>query len=110
MTRAQHSRPGKLPQRSCVACRQVRAKSELVRLVRTPQGEVCLDATGKLAGRGAYLCPDLCCLEKAVKQGKLNRALARPLSAEVVEMARQSLAGDARSAQPGEKRTADAGA
>ena len=108
MTRARHPWPGRLPQRSCVACRQVRAKSELVRIVRTPQGEVRLDTTGKLAGRGAYICADLRCLEQAVKQGKLNRALARPLSAEVVEMVRQSLAGNA--TELGEKRTANAGA
>ena len=105
MTRTRH-----LPQRSCVACRQVRVKSELVRVVRTPQGEVRLDATGKLAGRGAYICPDLRCLEQAVKQGKLNRALARPLSAEMVEMVRRSLAEDATALRPGEKRTANAGA
>jgi len=82
-----------LPQRSCVACRQVRAKGELVRIVRTPQGEMRLDQTGKLAGRGAYLCRDQKCLEQALKQGKLGRALAVPVPAEVMEAVRESLAG-----------------
>ncbi len=105
MTAARHR-----PQRSCVACRQVRAKSELVRVVRTPQGEVRLDATGKTAGRGAYLCPSRRCLEKAVKQGRLSRALASPIGPEVIEALRAALSeADGGAAAPG-KRVANAGA
>jgi len=98
MTRARH-----VPQRSCVACRQVRTKSELVRIVRTPQGEVQLDETGKLAGRGAYVCRDQRCLEQGVKQNKLGRALGAPITAEVVELVRQSLAGESGELRPREK-------
>jgi len=68
-------RPRHVPQRTCLACRQVGAKRGLLRVVRTPQGEVRVDETGKLAGRGAYVCRTESCLEKAVKQKKLGRAL-----------------------------------
>jgi len=78
-----------VPQRSCVACRQVRPKEELVRVVRTPQGAVCVDPTGKLAGRGAYLCQNERCVERAVKQRKLGRALGVGVSGELLEEIKQ---------------------
>ncbi len=77
MRRAPH-----VPQRTCITCRRVGAKQELVRVVRTPQGEVRLDPTGKLGGRGAYVCRSAKCLEQAVKQRKLARALGVPISEE----------------------------
>jgi len=64
-----------IPQRSCVACRTVQDKSKLVRLVRTPEGEIVIDPTGKRNGRGAYLCPRLDCLRVAQKRKSLDRAL-----------------------------------
>ncbi len=64
----------KIPQRRCVGCNAQKPKRELVRVVRTPQGAVELDTTGKLAGRGAYLCPDPACLAKACKAHRLERA------------------------------------
>ena len=66
----------KLPTRRCVGCSEHRAKNELIRVVRTPQGEVVLDRTGKKNGRGAYLCPDPACLKKAVKSGRLGTNLS----------------------------------
>ena len=63
------------PQRTCVACRRVRAKREMMRLVRTPKGSVEIDATGKKEGRGAYICPDRACWEKALKGKQLEHAL-----------------------------------
>ena len=71
-----------VPQRSCVACRAVRDKKELVRLVRTPEDEVVLDPTGKQSGRGAYLCPRLDCLRAAQKRKSLDRALKLSIPAE----------------------------
>lgn len=68
-------KPKKLPMRTCVACRTERPKRDLVRIVRTPEGEVKLDATGRMSGRGAYLCPKVECLRTAVKRKALNRAL-----------------------------------
>ena len=70
---AAQARP--LPQRTCVACRSVRAKRDLVRIVRSPSGELSVDLRGKVAGRGAYLDPDAACLERGVREGAIARAL-----------------------------------
>ncbi|MBQ1565391.1 MAG: YlxR family protein [Clostridia bacterium] len=66
--------------RMCVACREMRAKKDLMRIVRTAEGELVLDLTGKLSGRGAYLCRDAACLNKAIKIRALERALEAPLN------------------------------
>ena len=84
------TRPPHVPQRTCIACRRVGAKLDLMRVVRTPQGEVRLDPTGKVGGRGAYLCQKPSCLELAIKQRKLARALGVPLGEEVAEELRQA--------------------
>lgn len=67
--------PKKIPMRMCVACRAMRPKKELVRIVRTPEGEVKTDSTGRMNGRGAYVCHDPECLKKAIKSKALERAL-----------------------------------
>lgn len=64
-----------VPQRTCIACRRSDAKRGLIRLVRSPEGRVGVDPTGKRAGRGAYLCHDPACWEAAVKRRALERAL-----------------------------------
>jgi len=64
-----------VPQRTCVACRLTDAKRGLIRLVRTPEGRVEVDPTGKRHGRGAYLCHRLACWEQALKRHALGRAL-----------------------------------
>lgn len=69
-----------IPQRTCVACRTVRPKRELVRIVRTPEGDIVVDETGKQNGRGAYLCPTRACWEKALSEGLLKRALRTGLT------------------------------
>lgn len=72
-----------VPQRTCIACRRTDAKRGLIRLVRTPEGQVVADPTGKSHGRGAYLCHNLACWEQAIKRQVLQRALrTEPLSAE----------------------------
>jgi predicted RNA-binding protein YlxR (DUF448 family) len=68
-----------VPTRTCVACRTARPKRELRRIVRTPSGEIVFDPTGRLAGRGAYVCHDTDCLTKAIDKGALSRALETPL-------------------------------
>ncbi|MCL4516995.1 MAG: YlxR family protein [Firmicutes bacterium] len=75
----------KVPQRTCVGCQTVRPKKELVRVVRTPEGEVLVDPTGKKSGRGAYLCPNVECLKAAVKGKRLQKALEQPISEEVLQ-------------------------
>jgi predicted RNA-binding protein YlxR (DUF448 family) len=69
----------RIPQRQCVACGETRSKRDLVRVVRTPAGEVRVDATGKLSGRGAYVCPDAECVDRAVRGGRLAGILERPM-------------------------------
>ncbi len=90
--------PGKhAPQRTCVVCRQVKDKKELVRLVHTPEGTIEIDATGKKKGRGAYLCCDLACWEKVRKGKQLERALRREVTGEdreeITSQARDLLKG-----------------
>lgn len=75
--------PRRFPVRTCVACRTERQKRDLVRVVRTPTGEVVLDGTGRANGRGAYLCADGSCWAAALKKKSIERALGLPLSAEV---------------------------
>jgi hypothetical protein len=71
-----------------VACRTERPKRELVRVVRTPTGTVQLDPTGKLAGRGAYLCADDACRAAALKKQAIERALKSPLPPALLEQLR----------------------
>ena len=68
-------KPRKVPLRMCVGCREMKPKKELIRAVRSPEGEVTLDTTGKKAGRGAYVCRNAECLKRALKQRQLDRAL-----------------------------------
>lgn len=66
--------PRKIPMRQCVGCREMRPKRELIRVVRSPDGELSLDFRGKKPGRGAYLCPNPDCLKRARKSNALGRA------------------------------------
>lgn len=75
----------KIPQRTCLGCKAVKPKKELVRIVRTPEGEGIVDPTGKKAGRGAYICPCLECLEKAFKGAVLAQALEFEITTKVKE-------------------------
>ena len=65
----------KIPSRQCVGCHASKAKSELIRVIKTPENEVVLDATGRKNGRGAYVCPSMDCLRKAIKNNGLSRSL-----------------------------------
>lgn len=73
----------KIPMRMCVACREMRAKKDLMRVVRTAENGLQLDKTGKLNGRGAYLCRSAECFERAIKTRALERALEAPLNDEL---------------------------
>ena len=63
------------PQRLCVGCREMKDKRELIRVVKTPNDEICIDPTGKMSGRGAYVCRNVECLEKALKHKGLEKSL-----------------------------------
>ena len=73
----------KIPQRQCVGCRTMKDKKALVRIVKTPEGEICVDATGKKSGRGAYICPDAQCLQKARKSRALERAFETAIGEDI---------------------------
>ena len=66
----------KIPMRQCLGCREMKPKRELIRAVKSPDGEVCLDFKGKMPGRGAYLCPNSECLKKAMRSKALERAFS----------------------------------
>ena len=65
----------KIPERQCLGCNEHKPKLELIRVVRSPEGEISLDLTGKKSGRGAYICPDKACFQKARKGKRLEKAL-----------------------------------
>lgn len=71
----------KIPMRQCLGCREMKMKRELVRVVRSPEGEVAVDPKGKAPGRGAYVCPNADCLRKAIR----SKALSHSLSVEIPE-------------------------
>ena len=71
--------------RQCLGCREMKPKKELIRVVRSPEGQVSLDFRGKLPGRGAYVCPNPACLAKARKSKALERAFSAPLPEEVYQ-------------------------
>lgn len=91
MAKQQHPKVKKVPLRVCVGCGELKSKREMTRVVRTPEGEVLIDPTGKKSGRGAYLCADPACLAKAVKGKKLERALSHPISDEVLARLEQGM-------------------
>ena len=75
----------KVPMRKCVGCQEMKSKKEMIRVIRTSEGEFLLDATGRKNGRGAYLCPNGGCLEKAVKNKGLERSFKQAIPKEVYE-------------------------
>ena len=78
-------KPKKIPMRMCVGCREMKEKRELIRIVRTPEGETVLDSTGKRSGRGAYICRQVECLRRAIRQKQLERQLEITLTPEITE-------------------------
>jgi len=75
----------KVPLRQCLGCREMKAKGELIRIVRSPGGEVTLDFNGKKPGRGAYVCPNTDCLKRIEKSKALTRAFGVSIPQEVMD-------------------------
>ena len=73
----------KIPQRQCMGCRERKEKREMIRVVRSPEGGVSLDFRGKAPGRGAYICPDMACLKKAIRSKALDRSLETTIPEEI---------------------------
>ena len=87
--------PKKIPMRMCVGCREMKPKRELIRVVRSQDGNVTVDFTGKAAGRGAYVCRSVECLERAIKTRGLDRALEHEIEDTVFLQLKEELqAGD----------------
>ena len=78
----------KKPARRCIACSQQKEKQELLRVVRTPEGNIEIDLTGKKNGRGAYICKSEDCLKKVIKSKKLERTFEKEISQDFYEMLR----------------------
>ena len=85
MSNNQNAKVRKTPMRKCVGCGEMKSKKEVIRVVRTPENEFVLDATGKKNGRGAYLCFSKECFEKAVKSKGLERSFKQAIPKEVYE-------------------------
>ena len=75
----------KIPLRQCIGCGEMKNKREMIRVIKTPEGEILLDATGRKNGRGAYLCPSGECLKKAVKNKGLDRSFKMAIPKEIYE-------------------------
>ena len=75
----------KIPMRQCLGCREMKPKRELIRVVRSPEGEISLDFKGKAPGRGAYICPAPACLKQAIKAKALERAFSTQIHEAVYE-------------------------
>lgn len=92
--------PKKIPMRMCLGCNEMKPKRELIRAVHQKDGTILLDTTGKAAGRGAYVCRQLSCLQKARKARRLEKAFSCQISAEIYDALEQSMqtaeAGDSR--------------
>ena len=83
----------KIPQRQCMGCRERRAKRELIRVVRSPEGNVSLDFGGKMNGRGAYICPNSECLKKAIRSKAQDRSLEVTIPEEVYARLEKEMEG-----------------
>ena len=83
----------KIPQRTCMGCNEKKDKNELIRIVKNKENELNIDKTGKMNGRGAYICDDINCLEKVVKSKRLERVLDIKVSNEIYESLRGVILG-----------------
>ena len=82
----------KIPMRMCTGCREMKPKKELIRVVKTPEGEIKLDAVGKLNGRGAYICPSEACFEKARKSNRIANILECSIPEEIYDEMQKCIA------------------
>ena len=81
----------KFPQRQCIGCGEMKNKKEMIRILKTPEGEFVVDATGRKNGRGAYICPSMACFEKAVKSRGLERSFKMAIPKEVYESLKKEM-------------------
>ncbi len=84
----------KIPMRKCTGCGEMKPKKELVRVVKSPEGEISLDLTGKKNGRGAYVCKNAACLKKAQKAKRIDRAFECTIPDELYDKLSEELSAD----------------
>lgn len=84
----------KIPMRMCIGCREMKPKRELIRIVKTPEGEIKLDLTGKLNGRGAYVCRSVDCLNKIRKSNGLSHTFSMKIETEIYDRLQRELEGN----------------
>lgn len=84
-------KPKKIPQRVCLGCGETKDKRELIRVVKSPEGEISLDLTGKKSGRGAYICNNPECLAKAQKARKLEKAFSCQIDSKIYDIMEKEL-------------------
>lgn len=82
------------PQRTCMGCNEKKEKSELIRIVKNKQNEINIDKTGKMEGRGAYICDKVDCLNKIQKSKRLERVFDMRISEEIYEKLRGVILGE----------------
>ena len=81
----------KIPYRTCVGCQERKPKRELLRIIRTPDGKIEIDITGKKSGRGAYLCYNMTCFQDAIKKDRIGKALKTGLSKKIIKELEEKL-------------------
>ena len=81
----------KIPMRQCIGCSEMKPKKEMIRVIKTAEEEIILDTTGRKNGRGAYICPNLECLNKVIKSKRLERSLETAISQEIYESLKEQL-------------------
>lgn len=86
----------KVPERMCIGCHTARPKRDLIRIVRSPEGEFSIDLTGKSPGRGAYLCREAACLEAAYKGHKLEKTFKMKMDQKIYEELREIMERESR--------------
>ena len=87
------TKPKKIPMRMCLGCGEMKTKRELVRIVKSPEGEISLDLTGKKSGRGAYICGNAECLKKVKKSKRLEKAFGCSIPEQVYERMEEEISG-----------------
>ena len=81
----------KVPQRTCIGCKEIKPKKELLRIVKSSDNDISIDTTGKKNGRGAYICKSEKCLEMAIKNKRLSREFEMAIPTEIYEKLREEL-------------------
>jgi uncharacterized protein len=84
----------KIPQRMCLGCQEMKPKKELIRVTKNSEGNIKMDLTGKAPGRGAYICKNVECLEKAIKSRRFEKAFETKISEEIFAALREELIND----------------